>query len=109
MWDHVKDQDRFKPFLSRILHIIIDDSDLVTDGSAISSIAYYLESTDDSEKVKFAMENIENAAGFKAFLKWNSQTKFMKEGDVFVNVRTSSMSFQKSYPQAIITVMIIKK
>ena len=67
MWETVRNQDRFALFTSKIVHLIIDDVDAISDG-----IKY----------LQFHMEFLQERMRWKKFLKWNAITKYFKDDDL---------------------------
>ena len=80
VWDKIKNQDRFRPYASRVLYFVVDDEDFLDlDKYAKIGIRY------DS---RWAVENFMAATGFRTFQRWNKRTNFLREGDVFISVST---------------------
>ncbi|OUM60414.1 glycosyltransferase family 17 protein [Piromyces sp. E2] len=64
MWDRVKFQKRFYRFSDKIVHFIIDGSELKTEGG------------------KWVSENNQEKLRWEKFLKWNEENKFFEDKDV---------------------------
>ena len=80
VWDKIKNQDRFRPYASRVLHFVVDDEDFL-DLDKYAKVGQ----KDDSN---WAVENFMAGSGFSTFKRWNKRTNFLREGDVFISVST---------------------
>ena len=67
MWENVRNQNRFALFTSKIVHLIIDDVDAISDGKSYSV---------------FHMEFLQEHMRWEKFLKWNAITKYFKDDDL---------------------------
>ena len=68
MWENVRNQDRFVLFNSKIVHLIIDDVDALSNDKNVNALFY--------------MEQLQELKRWEKFLKWNSINKYFRDDDL---------------------------
>ncbi|CAL8097734.1 unnamed protein product [Orchesella dallaii] len=72
IWEDIKNQDRFERFLSKVVHLVLDDSDLptsITQGKGL-----------DAEP--FKIEALQEKLRWLKFLRWNNITQYFSDDDI---------------------------
>ena len=65
VWDHIKDQDRFRLFQDKVVHMVIDDVEALPNSGESGSDMWYL-------------ERLQEESRFTKFMEWNA-----KNGNLF--------------------------
>lgn len=68
MWEAVRDQERFRPFADKVIHLIVDDAEGTPDGRKGEDIWF--------------LEGVQEDRRWRKFLEWNAKTKHFSEEDV---------------------------
>lgn len=72
IWERVKDQARFQRFLPKIVHLVVDDAEVVSVKAKLGN----------GSLANFDLEDLQEKLGWEKFLKWNNATGFFTETDL---------------------------
>ena len=70
MWEHLKHQPRFQKYEDKVVHLILDDSEVLFPSQSVS------------RKNLFNNENNQQQARFDKFMRWNNKTNFFQDDDL---------------------------